>query len=90
MPHVRAFDGDCSWISGAACATYPHPDAFYPGRGHDAREARAVCAGCSVRLACLRYALQVGHRHGIWGGTIYLERMRIKRILLEWGVDVRA
>lgn len=41
-------------------------------------EAKKVCARCPARLECLSDALQ-NDNHGIWGGTTYLERQKIKR-----------
>jgi len=36
--------------------------------------AKAICASCPVRRACLEYALQIHEPHGIWGGLNELER----------------
>ncbi len=38
------------------------------------RRAKAICAGCSVRLPCLEYATGIREPHGIWGGLTELER----------------
>ena len=35
-----------------------------------AAEARAICATCPVRAACLQTALDSGEGYGIWGGKI--------------------
>jgi WhiB family redox-sensing transcriptional regulator len=53
------------------------PDLFFPERGEDARSAKAVCAGCTVRAQCLSEAIE-DERHGIWGGTSERERRRIR------------
>ena len=55
------------------------PVLFYPGRGEDCAQARAVCEGCSVRADCLDYALKYRVKFGIWGGTTELERRHIRR-----------
>ena len=41
-----------------------------------ARESRAkaICNECSVRRACLGFALATRESHGIWGGLNELER----------------
>ncbi|MGQ0825598.1 MAG: WhiB family transcriptional regulator [Actinomycetota bacterium] len=45
----------------------------------DAREekAKAICAECGVRQACLAFALRVREPHGIWGGLNETERRRL-------------
>ena len=59
---------------GAACHG-KDPDLFFPGTGDYAQtlEARAVCLACSLRSACLEYALREGEA-GIWGGTTEHQR----------------
>ena len=36
--------------------------------------AKAVCVRCPVRAQCLDYAVALGIRHGVWGGTTPEER----------------
>ncbi len=38
------------WVEHAACSTTSPPDLFFPERGASTREAKAVCAGCPVRV----------------------------------------
>ena len=45
----------------------------------DAGEAKAICAQCPVRQACLEYALTNRERDGVWGGATERERRRIIR-----------
>ena len=40
---------------------------FYPDDDDEALEAKAVCAGCDVRIACLEHALQVAGEVGCLG-----------------------
>jgi WhiB family redox-sensing transcriptional regulator len=42
-------------------------------------EAKAVCARCPVREACLRFALDTGQNYGIWGGLTEDERHKLRR-----------
>lgn len=56
---------------------------FFPGRGESVAEAKAVCAGCVVRVECADFALSTNQRFGIWGGTTERERRRIKAQLRE-------
>ena len=78
---VRAREGEPEpWITRAACLGID-PDLFFPERGNSTREAKAVCAGCPVRLDCLVYALAWSEKFGIWGGHSERERRRIRRTL---------
>lgn len=73
--------GGGDWRSAAACR-YADPDLFFPvsdsGKSLDqVSEAKAVCAGCPARLACLAFALSTRQTHGIWGGLTEQERYRL-------------
>jgi WhiB family redox-sensing transcriptional regulator len=67
-----------SWHLRAACRGLD-PEIFYPVTDEDAEEAKAVCAECSVRQACLEHALAFREREGVWGGASERERRRIIR-----------
>lgn len=54
------------------------PALWYPTRGDDDPEAKAVCAGCPVREACLEYALSAKEEFGIWGGLTAFERQQLR------------
>lgn len=62
------------------------PELFFPERGASTREAKAVCAGCAVRLECLEYALRNHEKFGIWGGLSERERRRLRRRRAMGGV----
>jgi WhiB family transcriptional regulator, redox-sensing transcriptional regulator len=72
------------WQAKAACRG-PQARVFFPPshterkEERDAREAdaKAICATCSVRQACLEYAIRIREPHGIWGGLNELERKQI-------------
>lgn len=76
------------WTGDANCADYD-PELFFPDRAKDNDAARRICAGCSVRQACLEYALQhemrlstsdfKGHIFGIFGGLTARERRKLIR-----------
>ena len=71
------------WRQVAACRDQD-PELFFPltemGPGaRDVERAKAVCAGCPVRAECLRYALDNGLDHGIFGGTTETERRALRR-----------
>lgn len=67
------------WRSRAACRDV-EPDTFFPAsdRGPEVARAKAVCAGCPVRSACLDEAL---HRvpEGTAGGLTAAERRTLLR-----------
>ncbi|EIE97827.1 WhiB family transcriptional regulator [Saccharomonospora glauca] len=66
------------WWHSAACRD-EDPELFFPisdmgpGAQQTAR-AKAVCARCPVRDACLNHALENGLDHGIFGGLTEHER----------------
>lgn len=61
------------------------PDLFYPaGESHDYRPdgpiyelPKAICAECSVMVACRDYAIEAREQWGVWGGTTPRERRAI-------------
>lgn len=67
-----------SWRQRAACRGID-PDIFYPASEDEADEAKAICAQCPVREACLEYALANRERDGVWGGATERERRRMIR-----------
>ena len=54
------------------------PEAFFPSHGDPGTGARRVCAACSVRDECLRYAT-AADEFGIWGGLDQQERRNLNR-----------
>jgi WhiB family redox-sensing transcriptional regulator len=85
-PTVSLAHVEPTWRADAACqgATAGH---FYPPATAESREdrqaregaARELCGRCSVRDACLQYALYVAEPYGIWGGLTEAERRRLLR-----------
>ena len=69
-----------TWRRRAACRGID-VEVFYPQTDDDADavEAKAICAECPVRQACLEYALANHEREGVWGGATERERRRIVR-----------
>jgi WhiB family transcriptional regulator, redox-sensing transcriptional regulator len=71
------------WAARGACQ-HSDPELFFPvtttgpATGQVAR-AKAVCAGCPVRVPCLEFALDSGQAFGVWGGTTGKERRLIRR-----------
>jgi WhiB family redox-sensing transcriptional regulator len=72
-----------SWRAEAECR-HVDPEIFFPigltGQALViAAEAKAVCARCPVRLACLQFALDANQQFGIWGGYDEEERRQLRR-----------
>ena len=74
---------DDGWRDRAACR---HTDAnlFFPagstGSAVDQIEAaKAVCRGCPVQDACLRFAFETNQEAGVWGGKDEDERRRLRK-----------
>ena len=75
---MTALDNRAERWSRAACST-ADPDLFFPisssgPAAHQAKRAKAICARCEIRRACLDYALNSGPIQGVWGGTTERER----------------
>jgi WhiB family redox-sensing transcriptional regulator len=71
------------WRHKAACLN-EDPELFFPiGNTGPAlaqiEEAKKVCMACEVREQCLRWALENGQDHGVWGGMSEDERRALKR-----------
>ena len=69
---------ELKWRELGACKGL-EPSIFYPDDDDEALDAKAVCADCGVRIACLEFALQVREKQGVWGGATERERLRIIR-----------
>ena len=75
---------DDLWQMKAACRG-PQAAVFFPPTSFERRDekderetrAKAICQTCSVRKACLDYALRIREPHGIWGGLNELERKQL-------------
>lgn len=73
------------WRLLAACG--PEHDALFFGRDgehegeREAREdkAKAICAGCPARSACLDFALTLPEPEGIWAGCNADELLKVRR-----------
>lgn len=64
------------WTLRAKCRG--RQDDLFP-EGADQKRARAVCAGCPVRLECLCEALDNRIEWGVWGGMTERERRQLLR-----------
>ena len=83
-----------NWRHLAACLK-EDPELFFPiGVSRpvraQVRKAKEVCAGCPVRDPCLRWALETGVDHGVWGGLSEEERRSMKRRTARRAAALRA
>lgn len=71
-----------AWHADAACREHPEIT-WFPERGEHIVDARAVCAGCLVRVECLAFALEHESSdpdtHGVWGGLSRGERSELRK-----------
>lgn len=69
---------DLSWQDGANCKG-ANADLFFPERGASTRTAKSICRECTVREACLEFAIATGEKFGIWGGMSERERRKVRK-----------
>ncbi len=86
---ARPLEEMLAWQDRAACSGVD-PELFFPAKGESLAPAKAICAGCPVRVECLEYALTHNERYGIWGGTSERERRRLRRRRREEAARRRA
>jgi len=67
-----------AWHRRAACRGIG-PSTFFPKRGGNGREARAICARCPVTEQCLSYAMADDDTVGMWAGTSSNERVHLSK-----------
>lgn len=71
------------WQYAGECNKYDPEIFFLPTNARDKekqqriREAKKICASCSVVSECLDYALTTRQKFGVWGGTSEDERRKI-------------
>lgn len=70
---------DLAWVDEATCAQIGDDLLWFPVKGGSTKDAKAICFGCPVRLACLEDAIAAGDWFAVRGGTSPKERRRIVR-----------
>lgn len=75
-----------SWLAAAECARAGvNPEIFYSRQHGDGRAgrsaAKALCRRCRVKESCLETAIELGERHGVWGGQAAWERHELRKTL---------
>ncbi len=71
-----SYDASFSWRPRARCRSID-PDVFFPEDTEGVKNAKKICAECSVTELCLGFALQNRIDKGIWGGASERSRRRI-------------
>ena len=75
---VTSLPTEDDWRQRAVCREV-EPEIFFPDSTLGPSVAKAICAGCPVRPACLDWALAVPEEHGVFGGLDERERKVILR-----------
>lgn len=83
FPSMPMYRWDDHWRRQASCRE-TDPALFFPVGTTDRAQAeieaaKAVCAACVVRDACLDFAMETNQEAGIWGGRSEDERRRLRR-----------
>lgn len=92
QPLVEVWD----WQARAACrnldsSMFFHSDGERGSRRQQREDrAKAICAGCPVRVECLEHSLHVQEPYGIWGGLSETERPRLRQALAPSHPDARS
>ena len=56
---------------------FDHEDTRGEKRAASLAVARSICATCSIRTACLTYAVETVQAFGVWGGLTAAERSEL-------------
>lgn len=77
------FDADVLAALDASGAQLPcwtvDPDLFFADAPADVETAKALCADCPVRAACLAGALRRAEVYGVWGGELVVAGVVVPR-----------
>lgn len=78
MSTAYAVGTGTTWRLAGACGGID-PELWFPERsnGAETKAAKEACAPCPVKADCLQWANQ-GVEFGVWGGTTYADRRRLR------------
>lgn len=76
------------WMNQALCREVGTDVFFAEEKGASPKQAKRICAACSVTTQCLEYALNLApiasdRVRGVWGGTTFEERKQLRHGLRE-------
>ena len=86
---LRPVASDWDWQLSAACRGLDAMMFFHPenerGSRRRRREERAkdVCAHCTVRAACLEWAITAAEPYGVWGGLSPADRDQLHQARIQ-------
>ncbi len=66
-------------FSGLELPCRREPDLFFAESPADVESAKALCRGCTARLACLAGAIERSEPWGVWGGELFLRGQILPR-----------
>jgi WhiB family transcriptional regulator, redox-sensing transcriptional regulator len=75
-PYVSGEGRPVEWMDDAECRGRESALFFDGGSAH--LRAIRICAGCTVRDACLEFALADPELQGVWGGVSEPQRRRMR------------
>jgi len=81
------------FFDGTQVCAQVDPEVFFPPKGASPAKAKALCGSCEFLNPCRRYALTAwvaGYPvNGVWGGTSFTDRARLRRSVVAGAlVDV--
>jgi WhiB family redox-sensing transcriptional regulator len=65
------------WLKEAKCKKMD-TSVFFPRTSEDSMLAKSICADCSVKQECLKYAIDNDISYGVWGGLSESTRRTIR------------
>ena len=87
-PAVTEVSVTAQFVVAGSAATLPvgldlpcteDPELFFAESPQDVEQAKAMCLGCRVRLACLAGALERREPCGVWGGELLMRGAIVPR-----------
>lgn len=67
------------WHSELELPCRADPELFFAELPEDVERAKALCADCPARLACLADAKERGEPWGVWGGELFARGVVVPR-----------
>jgi WhiB family redox-sensing transcriptional regulator len=61
------------------CQVAASADLWFAERAEDVERAKASCAPCPIRRACLEGALERREPWGVWGGEVFVDGVVVAR-----------
>ncbi len=80
MDELRIYlSEELEWTDRAECRDIEPSDVFFEVTNPAyVRMAKSICSMCTVKKACIEFALRTDQKDGIWGGLTPKERRRLR------------